>query len=213
METVKKFPVDEVSEIQIKSSLSQVNVITGSGTDMVLRWTDTKRRTTEVALDSRKLSVKDRGAITLYGIIGLIQLKADKELTLELPSGFGGNIQIKSMNESVRVVGITGSCSLRVKTTTDAVDISATDIQHYDLNSQSGAVIMHSVKSGKGIKASTINGTIDCFCAEDVSAYLLDCHTEQGKGAMPSVVHRGCKMINIRSQTGNITVGFIDEKH
>ncbi len=213
METVKKFPVDEVSEIQIKSSLSQVNVITGSGTDMVLRWTDTKRRTTEVALDSRKLSVKDRGAITLYGIIGLIQLKADKELTLELPSGFGGNIQIKSMNESVRVVGITGSCSLRVKTTTDAVDISATDIQHYDLNSQSGAVIMHSVKSGKGIKASTINGTIDCFCAEDVSAYLLDCHTEHGKCSMPSVVHRGCKMINIRSQTGNITVGFIDEKH
>ncbi len=213
METVKKFPVDEVSEIQIKSSLSQVNVITGSGTDMVLRWTDTKRRTTEVALDSRKLSVKDRGAITLYGIIGLIQLKADKELTLELPSGFGGNIQIKSMNESVRVVGITGSCSLRVKTTTDAVDISATDIQHYDLNSQSGAVIMHSVKSGKGIKASTINGTIDCFCAEDVSAYLLDCHTEHGKCSMPSVVHRGCKMINIRSQTVNITVGFIDEKH
>ena len=174
---------------------------------------DTKRRTTEVALDSRKLSVKDRGAITLYGIIGLIQLKADKELTLELPSGFGGNIQIKSMNESVRVVGITGSCSLRVKTTTGAIDISATDIQHYDLNSQSGAVIMHSVKSGKGIKASTINGTIDCFCAEDVSAYLLDCHTEHGKCSMPSVVHRGCKMINIRSQTGNITVGFIDEKH
>ena len=188
-------------------------MITGSGTDIVLRWTDTKRRTTEVALDSRKLSVKDRGAITLYGIIGLIQLKADKELTLELPSGFGGNIQIKSMNESVRVVGITGSCSLRVKTTTGAIDISATDIQHYDLNSQSGAVIMHSVKSGKGIKASTINGTIDCFCAEDVSAYLLDCHTEHGKCSMPSVVHRGCKMINIRSQTGNITVGFIDEKH
>ena len=34
------------------------------------------------------LSVKDHGAITLYGIIGLIQLKADKELTLELPSEF-----------------------------------------------------------------------------------------------------------------------------
>ena len=213
METVKKFSADEVSEIQIKSSLSQVNVIAGRGTDIVLRWTDTKRRTTETDLDHKKLSVKDHGAITLYGIIGLIQLKADKELTLELPSGFGGNIQIKSMNESVRVVGITGSCSLRVKTTTGAIDISATDIQHYDLNSQSGAVIMHSVKSGKGIKASTINGTIDCFCAEDVSAYLLDCHTEHGKCSMPSVVHRGCKMINIRSQTGNITVGFIDEKH
>lgn len=65
METVKRFPVDEVSEIQIKSSLSQVNMIAGSGSDIVLRWTDTKRRTTEAALDSKKLSVKDHGAITL----------------------------------------------------------------------------------------------------------------------------------------------------
>ena len=30
METVKKFPIDEVSEIQIKSRLSQVNVTAGS---------------------------------------------------------------------------------------------------------------------------------------------------------------------------------------
>lgn len=132
METVKRFPVDEVSEIQIKSSLSQVNVIAGSGADIVLHWTDTKRRTTEAALDSKKLSVKDHGAITLYGIIGLIQLKADKELTVELPTEFGGNIQIESMDESVRVVGVTGSSSLRVKTTTGAIDVSATDIQHYD---------------------------------------------------------------------------------
>ncbi len=212
METVKRFPVDEVSEIQIKSSLSQVNMIAGSGSDIVLRWTDTKRRTTEAALDSKKLSVKDHGAITLYGIIGLIQLKADKELTVELPSEFGGNIQIESRDESVRIVGVTGSSSLRVKTITGAIDISVTDIQHYDLNSQSGAVIMHSVKSGKGIKVSTGNGNIDCFCAEDVSAYLLDCHTEHGKCSLPSLVHRGGKMINIHSQTGNITVGFIDEK-
>ena len=35
METVKRFPVDEVSEIQIKSSLSQVNMIAGSGSDIV----------------------------------------------------------------------------------------------------------------------------------------------------------------------------------
>lgn len=211
METVKRFPVDEVSEIQIKSSLSQVNVIAGSGADIVLHWTDTKRRTTEAALDSKKLSVKDHGAITLYGIIGLIQLKADKELTVELPTEFGGNIQIESMDESVRVVGVTGSSSLRVKTTTGAIDVSATDIQHYDLNSQSGAVIMHSVKSGKGIKVSTGNGNIDCFCAEDANAYLLDCHTEHGKCSLPSLVHRGGKMLSIRSQTGNITVDFIDE--
>ena len=212
MEIVKKFPVDEVLEIQIKSSLSQVNVTAGIFTDIVLRWTDTKRRKTEAALDSKKLSVKDHGAITLYGIIGLIQLKADKELTLELPPEFRGNIQIESTDENVRVVGLTGSCSLRVKTTAGAIDIFATDIQHYDLNSQSGAVTMHSVKSGNGIRVSTNNGNIDCFCVEDASAYLLDCHTEHGKCSLPSVIRRGGKMMNIRSRTGNITVGFMDEK-
>ena len=211
METVKKFPIDEVSEIQIKSRLSQVNVTAGSEKDIVLRWTDTKRRTTEAVLDSKKLSVKDHGAITLYGIIGLIQLKADKELTLELPSEFGGNIQIESMDECVRVVGVTGSCSIRVKTTAGAIDISAADIQYYDLSSQSGAVTMHSVKSGKGIRISTNNGNIDCRCV-DASAYLLDCHTDHGECSLPSVAHRGGKIINIRSQTGHIVVGFTNEK-
>lgn len=212
METVKRFSIDEVSEIQIKSRLSQVNVTAGNDKDIVLRWTDTKRRTTEAVLDGKRLSVKDRGAIALYGIIGLIQLKADKELTLELPSEFGGRIQIESMDESVRVVGITGSCSIWIKTTAGTIDISATDIQQYDLSSQSGAVTMHSVKSGKGIRISTSNGNIDCLCLEGVSAYLLDCHMDHGKCSLPSVVHRGGKLINIRSQTGDIAVGFIDEK-
>lgn len=72
METVKRFSVGEVSEIQIKSRLSQVNVTAGNDKDIVLRWTDTKRRTTEAVLAGKKLSVKDRGAIALYGIIGLI---------------------------------------------------------------------------------------------------------------------------------------------
>lgn len=110
----------------------------------------------------------------------------------------------------MRVIGVTGSSSLRVKTTAGAIEISVADIQRYDLNSQSGAVIMHSVKSGKGIKVSTSNGNIDCFCAEDVSAYLLDCHTEHGQCSLPSLVRRGGKMMSIRSQTGNITVGFVD---
>ncbi len=212
METVKRFSVGEVSEIQIKSRLSQVNVTAGNDKDIVLRWTDTKRRTTEAVLDSKRLSVKDRGAIALYGIIGLIQLKADKELTLELPFEFGGRIQIESMDENVRVVGITGSCSILIKTTAGAIDISATDIGQYDLSSQSGAVTMHSVKSGKGIRISTNNGNIDCLCLEGATAYLLDCHTDHGKCSLPSVVHRGGKLINIRSQTGDIAVGFIDEK-
>ena len=37
METIKKFLVEDVSSIQIKSRLSQVNVISGSESDIVLR--------------------------------------------------------------------------------------------------------------------------------------------------------------------------------
>lgn len=208
METIKKFSVAEVTEIQIKSSLSQVNVMAGSGTDVVLRWTDTKRRTTEAALNGNILSVRDHGAIALYGIIGLIQLKADKELTLELPSDFNGNIQIESTDESVRVLGVIAPCSLRVKTTVGAIDVSASEIRQYDLNSQSGTITMHGVKSEKGIRIVTVSGNIDCLCAEDASAYLLDCHTEHGSCSLPSMIYHGSKIINIRSQTGSITAGF-----
>ena len=47
----------------------------------MLRWTDTKRRTTTVKQFGGALEVMDQGAITFYGILGLIALKEDKELS------------------------------------------------------------------------------------------------------------------------------------
>lgn len=128
METTKSFPVDEVSEIQIKSDLSQVNIVSGSSEDIVVRWTDTKRRTTQAVQIGKVLSIKDRGAVALYGVIGLIQLKADKELTVELPSNFSGYIQIESKDERIRVVGVEAPCALRAKTTAGGIDILTVDI-------------------------------------------------------------------------------------
>ena len=106
METVKSFAVNEVSEIQIESSLSQVNVMPGNSKDIVLRWTDTKRRTTKSVLDGKTLSVKDHASVALYGVVGLIWLKEDKELTLEIPPEFCGSIRIKSRDECVRILGV-----------------------------------------------------------------------------------------------------------
>lgn len=75
METIKRFPVASVTDIQIKSTLSQVNIIPGNEQDIILRWTDTKRRTTSAELEGTMLTVKSHAEIALYGIVGLISLK------------------------------------------------------------------------------------------------------------------------------------------
>lgn len=208
METIKNFPADAISEIRVKSSLSQVNIVAGSSADIVVHWTDTKRRTTTAVLTGSVLSVEDHGVIALYGVIGLIQLKADKELTLELPSNFSGHIQVESKDESIRVVGVDAPCALRAKTTDGAIDISVASIRSCELTSLSGAMTLHGVTSETGMRMSTNNGNIDVFCGEDASGYLLDCQSEHGQCSLPETAHRGKKMMYIRSKTGNITVGF-----
>lgn len=68
MENTRTFSVAEITEIQIKSSLSQVNVMAGSGPDIVLRWTDTNRWKTAVEQSGKVLLVKNKAAVTLYGV-------------------------------------------------------------------------------------------------------------------------------------------------
>lgn len=208
MENTQKFSVEKVSEIRIKSSLSQVNVVGGNESDIVLRWTDTNRRKTAVEQDGKALLVKDKASVALYGVYGLVKLKEDKELTLEIPKDFRGEIQIESNDECVRVLGVSCSADLSVKTTVGAVEISATDMQSYRLSSTAGSISLRGVTSESGIQASTSGGNIDCVCAESVQAYLLDCRSEIGECHMPNYISRGGKRLQLRSKSGQISVIF-----
>lgn len=57
-------------------------------------------------LNEKILTVKDHADVALYGILGLIWLKEDKELTLELPTEFEGIVQLESKDECIRVLGV-----------------------------------------------------------------------------------------------------------
>lgn len=211
METRQKFPANQISSIQIESKLSQINITEGQDGDIVLRWTDTKRRTTTAVQNGSLLSVSDKAPVTLYGIIGLIQLKQDKELTLELPSGFAGSIQISSRDEAVRALGLQLNGNLQIKTTTGAIEISAVKARSFDLTSSHGNISLRGITSDKGITATTIGSCIECTCAEDGTAYLLDCHSEQGTCSLPVTAYHGSKPLRLRSTTGTITVRFTAE--
>lgn len=211
METKKNFPVDRVTDIRIKTRLSQVKVVAGNGSDIVLRWTDTKRRTTSAELDGTVLAVKEHAEITLYGVMGLIWLKQDNELTLELPQGFNGIVEIEGNDECVRILGVNCPMTLQVKTLIGAIGVSASDIQSCDLTSQGGAISLRGITSQKGISASTNNGDIECLCEENADSYLLDCHSEHGECNVPAFAGRGGKYLRLRSKTGSITVNFMGE--
>lgn len=63
METICKYPINQFSMIQINSKLSQVNVMAGSTEEIILRWTNTKRRTTTATQTGKILSVADRAPL------------------------------------------------------------------------------------------------------------------------------------------------------
>lgn len=211
METIKRFPVASVTDIQIKSTLSQVNIIPGNEQDIILRWTDTKRRTTSAELEGTMLTVKSHAEIALYGIVGLISLKKNKELTLELPDGFCGSVQIESNDECVRVLGVNCAAILRVKTLVAAIDVSSSELQSCDLASQGGTVTLHGITTQKGISVTTNSGNVECLCGESADNYLLDCHSEHGVCNLPPSFKRGKKYLRIHSKIGTITVNFTGE--
>jgi len=212
METICKYPADQFSMIQINSKLSQVNVMAGSSEEIILRWTNTKRRTTTAVQTGKILSVADRAPIIPYGVLGLIQLKQDKELTLELSAGYDGDIQIESRDEMVNILGIEILGSLNVKSTTGAIEASAAKARNFQLTSMAGNINLRSIASDSGIYATSTSGNIGCLCAESAKNYLLDCLTEHGACDLPSEAHRGSKLLRLRSTNGGISVQFLDEE-
>ena len=211
METIQHFLSDTVTNIQIKVMLSQVNVVAGNESDIVLRWTDTKRRTTSTVLEGTVLTVKDHAEIALYGIVGLISLKESNELTLELPNDFCGSVQIESNDECVRVLGVNCPATLQVKNIVGAIGISSSNLQSCDLTSKSGTITLYGIMTQKGISAMTNIGNIECLCGETADNYLLDCSSEHGVCNLPSIFGRGAKYLRLRSKIGTITVNFTDE--
>ena len=208
IDVTKNFSANEITEIQIKSRLSQVSVVAGNGDDIMVYWSDTDRRTTTATQDGEVLKVEDKGEIGFYDVLGFIQLKEDKELTLEIPISFTGSLEIESRDEFVRVFGVEGLESLSVETTIGAIEITTVEALDYQLSSKGGNISLHGVSCGSGISANTNNGNIDCLFVGDETQYLLDCHTDRGTLDIPRTTYNGEIPIRLRTVSGKISVQF-----
>ena len=208
VDVTKNFPADEITEIRIKSRLSQVSVVAGNGDDIMLYWTDTGRRTTTATQDGEALEVEDKGEIGFYDVLGFIQLKEDRELVLEIPASFTGSLEIEARDEPVQVFGVGGLGSLSVKTTIGAIEITTMDALDYQLSSKGGNISLHGVSCGSGISADTNNGNIDCLFVGDEMQYLLDCHTDRGTLDIPRTTYNGEIPLRLRTVSGKISVQF-----
>lgn len=209
METIKSFPAQSITHITIKSSLSQITVVMGGTSDIVLRWTDTKRRTTSAVQTGRALQVSDQAPFTLYGVLGLIELKRDKELTLELPADYAGSLTLESKDEAIRLLGVEMVGDLSAKTTAGEVELSAVSVARLELATQSGKLDLKGIASTKGIFLTTVSGAVHCTCTEPAENYLLDIHSDYGNCEAPAVGGKGPKLFRARTQHGQMEIRFI----
>lgn len=209
METIKAFPVQSITRITIKLSLSQITVVRGGTSDIVLRWTDTKRRTTSAVQTGQALQVSDKAPLTLYGVLGLIELKRDKELTLELPADYAGSLTLETKDEAIRLLGVEMAGDLSAKTTTGGVELSAVSAARLELTTQSGKLDLKGIASTKSISLTTISGIVHCTCTEPAENYLLDIHSDHGDCDAPAMGGKGPKLFRAHAQHGQMQIRFI----
>ena len=93
----KSIPVDSCQSINIESRIFQIQLTGCQGNDVRIRWQDTGVRKVEISESNGRLEIKESDLVTIYGVLGLIELTRDKELIIEIPQAFTGDIKVSGI--------------------------------------------------------------------------------------------------------------------
>jgi len=97
MSSQSKIPVDSCQSINIESRIFQIQLTGCQGNDVRIRWQDTGVRKVEISESNGRLEIKESDLVTIYGMLGLIELTRDKELIIEIPQAFTGDIKVSGI--------------------------------------------------------------------------------------------------------------------
>jgi len=210
----KSIPADSCQSINVESKIFQIKLTGYQGNDIRIRWQDTGVRKVEISETDGRLDIRESDLVTIYGVLGLIELTRDKELTIEVPQTFAGDIIIHAMGgELVKLDHIQTSRLLDIQTKTRMTILNAVKAESIRIETKhSGGIHANNIGCEQDITLRTAMGAIICSISEPPKNYSVSCYSRRGRCNVPLTNSIGVKTLNAESVSGNISIQFMDAK-
>jgi len=210
----KSIPADSCQSINIESKIFQIKLTGYQGNDIRIRWQDTGVRKVEISENNGRLDIKESDLVTIYGVLGLIELTRDKELIIEVPQTFAGDIMIHAMGgEHIKLDRIQTGGLLDIQTKTRMTILNAVKADSIRIEAKhSGGIHLSNIGCEQDITLRTAMGAIICGISEPLKNYSVSCYSKRGRCNVPLTNNIGVKTLNAESVSGNISIQFMDAR-
>lgn len=210
----KSIPADSCHSINVESKIFQLQLTGCQGNDIHIRWQDTGVRKVEISEHSGRLDIKESDLVTIYGVLGLIELTRDNELIVEVPLSFAGDIMIHATGgEHVKLDRIQTGGLLDLQTKTRMTILNVVKAASIRIEAKhSGGIHANNIQCEQDITLITAMGAIICGISEPMQNYSVSCFSKRGRCNMPLTNNIGIKTLNAESVSGNISVQFMDAR-
>jgi len=210
----KNIPADSCQSIHVESKIFQVQITGCQGNDICIRWQDTGVRKVDISEAGGRLDIRESDLVTIYGVLGLIELTRDKELIIEVPLAFAGDIIIRAAGgEHIKLDRIQTSGLLDIQTKTRKTILNAVKADSIRVEAKhSGGIHANNIGCEQDITLITAMGAIICGMSEPIQNYAVSCYSKRGRCNVPLTNNLGSKTLNVESVSGNISVQFMDAR-
>jgi len=206
----KNIPISSCQSIYVESKIFQIQLTGCQGNDICVRWYNTGVRKVHISENAGKLEIKESDLVSIYGVLGLIELTRDKELIIEIPPAFTGDITINAAGgEHVKIDRVQTSGIIDIQTRTRTTILNAIKAMSIRVEAKhTGSINANNIQCDREITLNTVAGAIICGISEPVQNYSVGCYSKRGRCNVPTVSHDGGKTLRINSVSGNISVQF-----
>lgn len=209
----KNIPLSSCQSIYVESKIFQIQLLGYQGDDIRIRWNNTGVRTVNISENARRLEIRESDLVSIYGVLGLIALTQDKELTIEIPLEFTGDITISAAGgEHIKIDCVQTSGLLDIQTNARTTILNTLKAESIRVEAKHNSGInANSIQCEKEISLSTVGGAIICGISESAQNYSILCYSKCGRCNIPPTSNNGGKTLNVNSVMGNISVQFTKE--
>lgn len=206
---IKDFEIDNINSIKVNCRVSNIMIIGTNQEHITISWFDTRFRKLKFDLQNGELFIKEKDIIAIYGFFGLLELSKNKEIKLEIPNSYKGNIILETTKEGILCNNLAIESQLNITTNTGFVKMNDLVVDTLNIKAEHGNVASENIKVKNEITIRSLTGNICCNIKGKSSDYKMDCKSSHGKCDIKEYCSSGTKIMNVLTNTGNIKINFI----
>lgn len=201
-----RYPADGVRRLRIQCNIFQVCLKLGRTDEIVLSYEDTQYRRLNIRASEEEICLSDEAAPTLYGVFRMIELKRNKELIVEIPLGFRGDISVESAEETISMDFLDVCGDIAARSQSGRIDARGIAGNHIAFSSNAGLIHAGQILPHSSLEMKTRAGRIECTLGKHWRAYRIYSRAQQGVCNLPPVCGDGPILVEAATATGCIHI-------